>query len=63
MAFARMERRKAGGAPGRQQATVWLDCPAQLRDVVAEHFAEAPGLQKIPLHVDNQQCAMIGAEA
>ena len=62
MAFARMKRRKAGGAPSRQQATVWLDGPAELRDVVAEHFAEAPWLQKIPLHVDNQQCAMIGAE-
>ena len=62
MALTRMERRKTGGAPGRQQPTVRFDRPAQLRDVVAEHFAEAAGLEKIPLHVDNQQRAMVGRE-
>ena len=62
MALARVHRRQAGGAPCRQQAPVGLDRAAQLRDVVAEHFAEAARLEKIPLHVDDQQRAMLGLE-
>jgi hypothetical protein len=49
---------KTGGAPGRQQPAIGFDGPAQLRNVVAEHFAKAAGLEKIPLHVDDQEGAM-----
>jgi hypothetical protein len=59
MALAGVHRQQTGGAPGRQQPTVRLDGPAQLRDVVAEHFAEAAGLEEIALHVDDQQRARI----
>ena len=58
MALARMEGRQTGGAPGREQPAIRLDRAAELRNVVAEHFAEAPGLEEIALHVDNQQRAM-----
>ena len=62
MALAGMDHRKAGGAPGREQLPVRLDGAAQLRNVVAEHFAEAAGLQKIALHVDDEQRAVLGRE-
>ena len=62
MAFASMEDRKTRGAPRRQEPLVRFDGAAQLRDVVAEHFAKAPGLEKIALHVDDQQRAMLGSE-
>ena len=42
-------------APGRQQAAVRLDGAAKLRHVVAEHFAEAAGLEEVALHVDDQK--------
>ena len=41
------------GAPGGEQRAVRLDRPAQLRDVVAEHLAEAARLEEIALHVDD----------
>ena len=40
-----------------QQLAIGLDHPAQLRHVVAEHFAEAARLEEIALHVDEQQRA------
>ena len=39
-------------------APVGLDRPAQLRDVVAEHLAEAARLEEVALHVDDQQRAV-----
>ena len=62
MALPRVEDRKTGGAPRRQQPLVRFDGAAQLRNVVAEHFAKAAGLQKIALHVDDQERAMLGSE-
>ena len=62
MAFARMENRKTGGAPRRQQLPVRLDGAPQLRNVVAEHFAEAARLEEIALHVDDQKRATLGRE-
>ena len=62
MALARMENGKSGGAPRRQKLAVRLDGAAQLRDVVAEHFAKAAGLEKIALHVDDQERAMLRRE-
>ena len=57
MALAGMDDQQAGGAPRRQQPAVRLDRAAQLRDVVAQHFAEAAGLEEVALHVDDQQRA------
>jgi hypothetical protein len=62
MALPSIERRKTGGSPGRQQPTVRFDCPAQLRYVVAEHFAKAARLEKVALHVDDQERAVPGGE-
>ena len=42
----------------REQPAVRLDRAAQLRHVIAEHFAEAARLEEIALHVDDQQRAM-----
>ena len=62
MALARVDDQQPGGAPRRQQSPVRLDRAAQLRHVVAEHLAEAAGLEEIALHVDDQQRAMGGRE-
>ena len=63
VAFARMKNGKTGGAPRRQEFLVGLDGAAQLRDVVAEHFAKAAGLEKIALHVDDQRARNARARA
>ena len=55
MALARVHDRQAGGAPRGEQRLVRLDGAAQLRDVVAEHLAEAARLEEIALHVDDEQ--------
>ena len=59
MALARMDDRQALAAPRREQPRFGSIVPAQLRDVVAEHLAEAAGLEKIALHVDDEsaQCS------
>ena len=62
MSFAGMEHLQTRGAPGSEQPLVRFDGAAQLGNVVAEHFAEAAGLQKIALHVDDEQRAMLGRE-
>ena len=62
MTLARMENRKAGGAPRREKLLVWFDGAPQLRNVIAEHFAEAARLEKIALHVDDQERAMLWRE-
>ena len=38
--------------------TIWLDSAAQLRDIIAEHFAQTAGFQEIALHIDDQQRAL-----
>ena len=55
VALAGMDHQAAGFAPCGQQCRVRLDGAAQLRDVVAEHFAEPAGLEEVTLHVDDQQ--------
>ena len=62
MAFPCMEHRESGGAPRRQELAVWLDGAAQLRDVVAEHLAKAARLEKVTLHVDDDERAMLRKE-
>ena len=62
MTLAGMENGEASVAPRREQPSVRFDGAAQLRNVVAEHFAKAPGLEKIALHVDDEQRAMLRRE-
>ena len=62
VAFPRMQNRKTGGAPRPQKPSVRFDRAAQLRNVVAEHFAEAAWLEEVALHVDDQERAMLGSE-
>ena len=62
MALARVHDRQLPGAPRRQQLPVGLDGPAQLRDVVAEHLAEAARLEEVALHVDDEQRAAVPGE-
>jgi hypothetical protein len=57
-----MEHSQTRGAPSLQKPSIGIDCAAQLRDVVAEHFAEAARLEKIALHVDDQERAMLRRE-
>ena len=56
VALTGMDHQAAGGAPSRQQGRVGFDRPAQMRDVVAEHFAKTTWLEEVTLHVDDQQC-------
>ena len=62
MALARVHHHQAGAAPRRQQQAVGFDRAPQLRDVVAQHFAEAAGLEKVALHVDDEQAAVGGLQ-
>ena len=57
MALAGMHDRQAGGTPGRQQPAVGLDRASQLRDVIAQHFTKAAGLQEVALHIDDEKAA------
>ena len=47
------ERRIVGVAPRRQQSAVRLDRAAELRYVIAQHFAETAGFEEVALHVDD----------
>jgi hypothetical protein len=58
MPFASVHDLQSSGTPGGQQLTIWLDSAAQLRDIVAKHFAKTAGFQKIALHIDEQQHAL-----
>src|SRR5947207_328268 len=55
MTFACVYDLQARTAPRREQFFVRLDRAAQLRNIVAEHLAETSRLEKIALHVDDQQ--------
>jgi len=57
MAFAGVHDRQGVVAPRGEQLPIGLDHPAELRHVVAEHFAETSRLQEIALQVDQQQGA------
>ena len=62
VAFAGVDHRQPGGPPRGEQRLVRLDGAAELRDVVAEHLAEAARLEEIALHVDDEQRALRGDE-
>jgi hypothetical protein len=55
MAFARVDDEKTGFARCSQDIAAGFHRARQLRDIVAERFAEAAGLQEIALHVDDHQ--------
>ena len=55
MPLAGMDDEEAGIAPRLEQSAVRFDRAPKLRDVVAKHFAEAARLEKIPLHVDDDE--------
>jgi hypothetical protein len=57
MALAGVDHLQPGRAPGVEQRAVGRDRPPQLADVVAEHLAEAAGLEEVALHVDDHQRA------
>ena len=62
MALAGVQDRQTQRPPDRQQAAIGLDGAAKLRHVVAEHFAEAAGLEEVALHVDDQKRAALGRQ-
>jgi len=49
-------------APRSEQAAIRLDGAAELRDIVAEHFAEPTGFEEIALHIDDDERALGGLE-
>src|SRR5579862_7011182 len=51
-----MDDEKTNLACGREHGGDRLHGTRHLRNIVAERFAEAAGLQKIALHVDDDQC-------
>ena len=52
----------AGGAPGGERGRTAEVAP-EPRDVVAERFAEAAGLEEIALHIDDEERRGYGIEA
>src|SRR3954471_15341435 len=62
MPFPGVHYLQAACSPGRQKCSVWLDSSAQLPDVVAEHFTETARFQKVALHINDQEGALLGAE-
>ena len=57
VAFAGVHDDEAVRAPRVKQPADWRDRPAQLRHVVAERFAKAAALEKVALHIDDDQRA------
>jgi ChrR Cupin-like domain len=57
MSFASVDDGQASRAPNLKEALIRLDGAPELPDVVAEHFSEPSWLQKVSLHVDNEQGA------
>ena len=62
VAFARVEDRSPAARHAARSLRFGSIAPTQLRHVVAEHFAKAARLEKVALHVDDQERAMLGRE-
>lgn len=58
MSLASMDDGQAGRAPGLKQALIRRDGAPELRDIVAKHCSESPGLKKVSLHVDDEERAV-----
>src|SRR5579862_656623 len=57
MPFPRMQREESRPTPRGEQARIGRDRAAQLAHIIAEHLAEAAGLEKVALHIDDQRRA------
>jgi hypothetical protein len=57
MAFAGVDHQHVSGAGGGEHGLAGGDGGGEERDVIAEAFPEAAGLQEIPLHVDDEERA------
>ena len=57
MSLASVNDGQACRAPGLKQTAIRLDGAAELRDIVAEHFAESARFEEVALHVDDEQGA------
>ncbi len=57
MALARMDDHQPSGARGGEHRRGRADRAAQQAHIVAERLAEPARLEKVALHVDDQQCA------
>jgi hypothetical protein len=53
--FSGMDDEDTGSTRGREDICAWSDSGLETRDVVAERGAKPAGLQKIPLHIDNDE--------
>jgi hypothetical protein len=58
MPLASMDDGQVSRPPGLKQAPIRLDGSAELRDIVAKHFSESSRLEKVSLHVDDEQGAV-----
>jgi hypothetical protein len=58
MSLASMDDGQVSRPPGLKQASIRLDGAPELGDIVAKHFSESARLEKVSLHVDNEQSAM-----
>ena len=58
MAFPRVDDAQAVLSPRGEQLAIGFDAPPELGDIIPQHFAESAWLQKIALHVDDQQGAL-----
>jgi len=54
-----VDHEQAGRAPGVEQRLVRVDGGPEQRDVVAQQFAEASRLEKVALHVDDDESGVI----
>ena len=57
MPFPRVQHLQPLIPPKRQQPAIGLDRPPKLRNIIAEHLAKSPRLEKVALHIDDQQRA------
>lgn len=55
MPFTGVNDGQSGPAPSLKQTAIGIDGAAKLRDVIAEHFSKPAWLEKVSLHVDDQQ--------
>jgi hypothetical protein len=58
MPFAGVDDLEAFVAPGAEQAPIRFNGAPELRDIVSEHFPEAAGLEKVSLHIDDEERAV-----
>jgi hypothetical protein len=60
MTLSGVDHLKACGTPFGEESLIWLNGPAQLRDVVAQHGTKATWFHKVSLHINDEQGATNG---